>query len=437
MKKKQLLSLVLTICLTVGTVTTFIGCGNKTNSTAQTTQTSNKEVAELQQNNWSENNYKDLKKLIDENGVKSPNYDKNKKPYIFVDWDNTSIYNDLEETLMTYQLKNLEYKMTPEQYSVAIRKDIPKDNFVKNYNNKAGQTVNIDSLAADLTSDYKYLYENYKGLKGTKTLDEIKTTPQYQDFFVKTRYAYDAIDSTFKTSICYPWIIYIMLNGMNESQVKELSQKSLDFTISEKIGSEKVESPTSLQGKAGVVSSGYKTGLRPVKEMQNLYNTCMKNGIDVYVCSASFIDVVKICATNPKYGYNIPASNVYGMELERDRNGIIQPEYRKGYDQTHEAGKTATIKRFVADKRGYGPILVAGDSDGDVNMLQDFKDTKISLIINRIKGGEIGKLSKIASETIGKSDARYLLQGRNDQNGVFRPSEKSIILGQTQEKLIK
>ncbi|SCW33893.1 hypothetical protein SAMN04487970_1003136 [Paenibacillus tianmuensis] len=40
----------------------------------------------------------------------------------------TSAFNDVEETLLTYQLTNLQFKMTPKQFVSAIKMNIPKDN---------------------------------------------------------------------------------------------------------------------------------------------------------------------------------------------------------------------------------------------------------------------------------------------------------------------
>lgn len=34
--------------------------------------------------------------LIDENGIKSDNYDSNNKPYAVFDWDQTCIFNDTQ-----------------------------------------------------------------------------------------------------------------------------------------------------------------------------------------------------------------------------------------------------------------------------------------------------------------------------------------------------
>lgn len=63
--------------------------------------------------------------------------------------------------------------------------------------------------------------------------------------------------------------------------------------------------PAALSGQAGVVKTTWENGLRPYREMQNLFKAFQDNGIDVYVCSASFIDVIKEIISNPEIGYNI------------------------------------------------------------------------------------------------------------------------------------
>ena len=64
-----------------------------------------------------------------------------------------------------------------------------------------------------------------------------------------------------------------------------------------------------------------------------------------------------------------------------------------------------------------------------MNMMQDFADTKLVLIINRLKGLDIAKLSKQAVDSYGKADAKVLLQGRNDNTGQFVPSQAHYKLG--------
>ena len=180
---------------------------------------------------------------------------------------------------------------------------------------------------------------------------------------------------------------------------------------------------------AGVVGVSRWTGLRLTEEIADLMKTLRDNGIDVFICTASLEDVVAVFATYPKYGYNVAPENMIGMRLEKV-NDIYQDTYKKDWPQVAEPGKTVAIKRVVADKRGYGPILVAGDSNGDWNMMTEFPDVKRILIVNRLKGGKkIGALSAEAAATIGKPNARVLLQGRNENTGLWMPTEYMLKLG--------
>ncbi|WP_258959218.1 hypothetical protein [Paenibacillus tyrfis] len=155
---------------------------------------------------WAPANNKSIQALIDDYGIRSKSYNKDKRPYAVFDWDNTSAFNDVEETLLMYQLTNLQFKITPEQFVSAIKINIPKDNFKKEFNNKAGKPVQIDLISEDLGADYKYLYETYKGFKGTKSVGGNKSNPQYQDFVAKARYLYEAIGGTFSPDVSYPWV---------------------------------------------------------------------------------------------------------------------------------------------------------------------------------------------------------------------------------------
>ncbi|MDU5499413.1 MAG: haloacid dehalogenase-like hydrolase, partial [Acinetobacter baumannii] len=159
----------------------------------------------------------------------------------------------------------------------------------------------------------------------------------------------------------------------------------------------------------------------------------------VYVCSASFIDVIKEIISNPEIGYNINEKNAYAMELERDAQNRILPEFRHGYAQTQGKGKTATIQRFLVSKYGYGPIFIAGDSEGDQNMMQDFEATQKVLIINRLRSpsSDIGKFSQQAVQGYGQANPKFLLQGRDANTGQFRPSMASLSYGAQTAKTTK
>jgi phosphoserine phosphatase len=379
--------------------------------------------AELKALNWDAFNKLRIEQTIDAHGKHSAGYNPDKPPYAVFDWDNTSIFLDIQEAVLAFQLKNLVFGATPELLKEAIEKNIGPENFAPEYNNLAGESVNIERISADIVESYTVLYREYEGLAGSKPLEEVAASPHYAAFVAKTRYLYEAVGGTFDHSVSYPWVTY-MFAGMTETEVRRLTRETVRWQLSQPVEIVRWESPESLPGKAGRVAVAWKNGLRLVPEMQDLYRLLREHGFDVRICSASFTDVVREISSNPDFGYDNPDSHVLAMELERDGEGKIRVAFREGYDKTQGEGKTRTIKRFLESKYGRGPVIVAGDSEGDQNMMQDFDDTELVLIINRLRSpdSDIGRFSKRALETRGTPRAKYLLQGRNDNTGTFVPS---------------
>ena len=388
--------------------------------------------------NWEASNRAQIEGLIAGLGKGSARYDAARPPYVVFDWDNTSIFLDIEEAALIYQLENLVFGATPAQLDTALRRNIPRTNFLPGNNNAAGQPVSIDRIAPDIVASYTWLRANYVGFGGTQTLAQVRQSAHYTAFITKVRYLYEAIGDTFDHDTAYPWVTYLFA-GMTEAQVRKLTVDTVNWQLKEPITKVKWTSPASLPGAAGVVSVSWKNGLRLQPEMQALYAAFRNAGFDVWVCSASFVDVIKEISSNPAFGYNNPAERVLAMELERDANGVIQPAYRRGYDQTQGPGKTKNIQRFLVSKYGYGPCFIAGDSEGDQNMMADFADTQKVLIVNRLRDPktDIGKFSALAVQNYGKADTRYLLQGRNDNTGMWVPSQLHTPLGATQGKALK
>ncbi len=412
----------------------FGGCAQTTqvpDSQAQVQQ-----AVKLADYNWDKFNKAQIEKLLTTYGKGSANYNPAKPPYAVFDWDNTMVFLDIEEATLIYQLVNLKFNMTPAQMDKALRMNVPGSNFKADYNNAAGIPVNIDLVVPDAVESYTWIYNNYQGLKGKMSLEEVKKNPHYTNFITKVRYLYEAIGDTFDVSIAYPWVLYLF-TGLDEQQVRKMTQETADWQLTQPIEKVKWTSPASTPGKAGVVSVSWKNGLRLMPEMQDIFRAFRAAGIDIWICTASFVDVVKEISSNPKYGYVNPDNRVVGMELERDAKGIIQTEFRKGYDQTQGKGKTKAIERFLVSKYGYGPIFVAGDSEGDMNMMQDFADTKLVLIVNRLKGKDIDKLSRSAAADYGKPEAKVLLQGRDDNKGSFVPSQAHVKFGAKAGQVLK
>lgn len=400
--------------------------------------TAHQAIPQLITGQWDSFNREQLNQLIAQHGKTSANYDAKNPPYAVFDWDNTSIFLDIEEAVLIYQIEHLAFKMTPETLDKVIRTNVPKDNFASSANNIKGHPVNIDLVAQDIINNYRWIYENYDQMKGKKSLDEIKKTNQYKEFSVKLRYLYQAIGDSFDHSVSYPWVTYLF-TGMKEQELAQLTSDTVKWQAKEPVALVTWTSPA-IESKAGQVSMEWHNGLRLVPEMKDLYTKLREAGIDVWICSASFIDVIKEISSNPEFGYNNPKQHVIAMQLERDKDGVILPKYREGFNQTQGKGKTVEITRLIAPNyQNKGPILVAGDSEGDQNMFQDFKDTQKVLIINRLRKPttDIGKFSKEAVATYQKDNAKFLLQGRDENTGLLLPSQKTILLGEHDAKALK
>ncbi|KHN97413.1 phosphorylcholine phosphatase [Metarhizium album ARSEF 1941] len=121
-----------------------------------------------------------------------------------------------------------------------------------------------------------------------------------------------------------------------------------------------------------------------------LYQKLMHNGIDVYVVSAASEELVRMVASDPKYGYNVKPQNVIGVTLlmkdpksgsvtsarkqikeghynERDNMDLVMTPFLWA-PATWKEGKWAAILAYIDPWKR--PILVGGDTpDSDGPML--------------------------------------------------------------------
>ncbi|KAH6661816.1 hypothetical protein F5X68DRAFT_145363 [Plectosphaerella plurivora] len=146
---------------------------------------------------------------------------------------------------------------------------------------------------------------------------------------------------------------------------------------------------------------------RPFRGQQKLFNLLMKNGINVYIVSASPEEIVRCIASNPKYGYNVPPENVIGasMLLRNEDASILTVSRKQIQDGTYDeqanldllltpylwtptpwmAGKHASIMTYIDEWKK--PILISGDnphSDGYM-LFHDVDVSKggIRIFVNR------------------------------------------------------
>ncbi|MET3130660.1 phosphoserine phosphatase [Oxalobacteraceae bacterium GrIS 1.11] len=376
---------------------------------------------------WSAANARRIQSLISSLGNAGAAYNPARRPYVVFDWDNTCIMNDCEEALFMYQIDQLEFKLTPEEFGAVLRKDVPAGPLKTA--GADGQRVILDDIAADVDADYSWLHAQRAGGAG---LDALRASIQFQDFRAKLYFMYDAICDSHPIEIGYKWVIGFFAN-MTPAQLQVLAAASNQRGLGDALRKVKYESARSLPGKAGVVAVSHFHGLRVHEEMRSLMHTLRANGFDVFVSTASLDDVVRVFASDPNLAYGVAPENVIGLRLEMS-DGKYTSSYRSGWHFNWGPGKTVGI-RNVLGARGE-PAMVFGDSDGDAWMLQDFKATQVGVIVNRLKTGEIGKLSQKAAAGIGQPNPRFLLQARNENTGIMMPDEQSIKYGKAERKLL-
>lgn len=387
----------------------------------------------LPQGEWAPKAYAALSALIRQYGKNNIGYNVDKKPYVVFDFDNTTAINDVEETLLAYQLDNLYFKILPNEMFEVLTSGIsdlhkPLDDY---QGALGGRKVTLAMMARDIADDYTFLYWHYKGLKGKMSLSQIRQTPQFLDFRAKIRFLYFSVYNTYDASVGYFWPLYLF-KGMTVKELQRLTLRSVDYWLTQPFGEVKWESPS--MGKAGRVWAPVKTGFAISPEMKSLYGTLRANGIDVYICSASLRDVVAAVATNAKYGLGLRDDHVVAMMLRKDAHtGRFVAERDVRYPMPCAEGKVEAIKKLIAPSHhGEDPLLVGGDSDGDYNMLTEFNGLKCGLIINRLSKD---KISRLYYNALFEPYTRYVLQGRNDNIGVFIPNEKSILLGSSEPSI--
>ena len=183
----------------------------------------------------------------------------------------------------------------------------------------------------------------------------------------------------------------------------------------------------------GQVSVQVPKGMAITPEMKELYAALREAGFDVYICSASYEEMVEAVACNEKYGLNLPKENVFGIRLEPGSDECIHAVGAKGYPQPYHQGKVDCIKEYIASSHGgRGPALVAGDSNGDYAMLTSFPDMKRGLIVNCLRKGDIAGLTASAIADTSAIDLKfrtvplYVVQGRNPDSLCFIPSPESL-----------
>ncbi|KAF1943294.1 hypothetical protein EJ02DRAFT_453391 [Clathrospora elynae] len=282
----------------------------------------------------------------------------------------------------------------PAEAAVALNTMIAKN---ANQSNYAVFDMDNTSYRYDLEESLLPFLEN----RGILTRENVDPSLKLIDFkdtenFTESLYSYYNRLCEIDDFLCYPWAAQVW-SGFTLRDLKGYVDELMAYNSS---------IPTQYWDGDEVISSS----VNPPKIFQRqieLYNALMDNGIAVYVMSAAHEELVRMVASDPKYGYNVPPQNVIGVTtvlknatsgaLTNARKQITEGTYNQEANldlvvtpylwtpATWFAGKWAAILTYIDQWKR--PVLVGGDTPGSDTYMQfygvDVAKGGVHLWINR------------------------------------------------------
>ena len=312
--------------------------------------------------------------------------------YAVFDFDQTSIVHDISNALWVYQIEHLRFADAPNHHFL--------DGIPTPDDAMPGMELTYTEMGNALSAEYQVLKSR---LDAGESIEVIRQSDEYLDFRARMLSLMEAMDEQWGSWVTYLWQPGL-LAGYTEAEAKAL----IHDAIVEHLGRNKlaVEQWRSPDGRWG---GDVQRGIWVSPEMKNLYRCLEEAGIDTYICSASLELIVEALACDPVLGFGLSADRVFGLRFVAGERIVAQ--FDQNYEQPNREGKVDCIRAYMAPAHGNaGPVLVAGDSNGDVAMLTAFTDMKHGLIIDVGRSAEsaIGQLATQAKEADNKG--LYLLQ---------------------------
>ena len=320
----------------------------------------------LERGRWNDETYAALSALLADAGDGG---------YAVFDCDNTTVIHDVTHTMMVYQIENLRFAVAPEHCFLDGLGDVD---------------FPLEGLGMTAREMGTVLAEEYAALK-TEMNDSL-----FRDYRARFIAFYDAVGDNYSYGELCLWEPSLAA-GFSPENLEALGRESLTYWLSQ--GRAWEEEWTSPDGRFSGIA---KKGLVLTDEMKNLYASLSRAGITPYVCSASMEWLVELLCCDSALGLGLPPEQVFGIRFIDKEDGTW--DYDASYPQPFKEGKVACIDELIAPLyEGREPVLVAGDSEGDVAMLTAYDGMKIGLVIDWDREGEIDDLASLG-------DGRYYSQ---------------------------
>ena len=367
---KKLLELTIILLLT-------IACSNESPQTVN-----------LQTGNWDPNVRKSLTDLMNSHP---------KNAYAVFDFDQTSIVHNISHAVWTFQIEQLRFADAPRHLFL--------DGIPSPEDLMPGTELTFAQMGAILAAEYQSLHT--KRNEGVP-LTTIHQSDEFLDFRARMLSFLEKIDEQYGSSISFLWLPGQM-TGYTQTEATNLIREAIAQSLGkDKLTLEQWRSPDGCWG------GDILRGIWVSPEIKDLYLCLQKAGIETYICSATWEPIVQALACDAQLGFGLPADHVYGLRLKAGQT--IMAEYQPDYIQPFKNGKVENIRTYMAPAHNNTePVLIAGDSNGDVPMLTEFEKMQHGLIIDvgRSEQSAIGKLIRLAKQE--NNSGKYLAQPTFEQ----------------------
>ena len=341
----------------------------------------------LKGGNWSRRNYEALNELL---AAIKPG------EIAIFDWDNTCIFNDIGEALLRRLTFDLAFNIGAKVMAATVPDRI----------NGIGH-VRIKGRPYSLEKMKRAVFQAYAKLKaGSPPGEKTRISEDYRVFTSGLLALNRALEETpgIGCEFAYPWV-NILLQGFSLSEFRCLAAPAIGEELRNPIRRRCLVDPF------GRWRYDWTSGIRLFPEMKDLAAAWRERGGRVVVSTASNRQLVErmIAATG------FPCRQVIGMELAM-AGGRFGKRIRPGLRPNLGKGKVANIRRHLAGE----PVLVAGDSSNDYDLLTAFRSTRMRLVIGRRDQGGIAAVRRRAQA----GEIGYLAQEIDRRSGAFMATRR-------------
>ncbi|MGT2785080.1 HAD family hydrolase [Streptococcus merionis] len=377
----------------------------------------------LENPNWEPFALQRINEIISKNGTSNP-ISRQDQPYAVFDFDNTSCFFDIEDHLVLYLIHKFAIKVSEEKLYEILTAG-PYD--IKQPLMDGRELLTIEHLAKDIVHYFGIL----KKEQGNLDLIALRKTCAYQLFRTKLLAHYYYCMRLFSPASGENWLTY-WFAGYTVEDFTNFASEMLDWALQLPIKKVRYSTEGLEKGFSGSVTVDMEQGLRFPDEIRELYKVLRNNKIATYIITASPQLLGQVAAKH----YKVPASHVFGVQVQLE-NGRLTSKIATEALLTKGIGKLETIKQKIAPlHRGNMPIMAFGDSAGDYHMLSQIEDLQLGVLFNRGNEGMTQEIIQKGIRLYQQSQAPLVVQGRDENLAVFRPSQSSVLLDSKTETLL-